>query len=87
MGQQQVVMELKWQQAFHSVRPLPPCTGTGLATGEGWMASASDDGSRTGTRERCHTERACAGAAVHIPPFAQSPRPQLLCDSSILLEI
>lgn len=38
MGQQQVVMELKWQQAFHSVRPLPPRTGTGRATGEGWMA-------------------------------------------------
>lgn len=87
MGQQQVVMELKWQQAFHSVRPLPPRTGTGRATGEGWMAAASEDSSRTGTREHCHTERAYAGAAVCIPPFAQSPCLQLLCDSSIRLEI
>lgn len=30
-------MELKWQQAFHSVRPLP-LQETGRATGEGWMA-------------------------------------------------
>lgn len=75
MGQQQVVMELKWQQAFHGVRPLPPCTGTARATGEGWMASALEVGSRTGTRERRHAERACTGAAIDIPPFVQSQRP------------
>lgn len=75
MGQQQVVMELKWQQAFHSVKPLPPHTMTGRATGEGWIVSASEDGSHSGTRERRHAERACAGAAVHIPLFAQSPFP------------
>lgn len=32
-------MELKWQQAFHSVKPLP-LLETGWATGEGWMVQS-----------------------------------------------
>lgn len=54
-------MELKWQQAFHSVKPLPELE-TGRATGEGWMVQPRE-GSRIGTREQSHQNM-----PVQVPP-------------------
>lgn len=46
MGQQQVVMELKWQQAFLSERPLPE-QETVRATGDGWTPSSREPQTHT----------------------------------------
>lgn len=49
-------MELKWQQAFHSVRPLPPQETAG-ATSEGWT--------QRNTWSQSHQEHACASTGTH----------------------
>lgn len=61
-------MELKWQQAFHSVRPLP-LQETGRATGEGWMGKASERVHAQAHVNAVTPKHACASTGTHICLF------------------